>query len=401
MISRESSDAFNTSASVMDHCAVLRHRWLCGVVLLCTFVLSACTQEPPPTPPSELQAVTGEVRLLRIWSSRSGGAGRGLFEPLVTEDRVYVASRSGRITAFSNDTGMRQWRKELDVTLISGIGGSNQKLFVSDDNARVHAINAATGEPIWQSTASSEVLMPVAAGFGVAVIRSADGRVVALEPEDGSERWTFFDTPPALTLNGYSRPLLVEGGVLLGLDDGRMVALNAASGDTIWETVLSVPAGRTEVERLVDVDADLVVDNEGIYVANYQGKAARLEPSRGQLVWSVPLSAGSGIALDDDALIVIDENDRVIKLDKASGEQLWVNDSMTARRFSPPAFTPAGDILIGDVEGYVHVLSRDDGSVLGRIRTSDEAIKARPLVVDGTVYIQTTDGVVAAYRVAS
>lgn len=377
------------------------HRWMMGLFLLCLSALSACTQEPPPVPPSELQAVSGELQLLRIWSSKSGEAGRGLFEPLVIDDQIFVASKAGRISAFDTDTGMRQWRNELDVTLISGVGGSGQRIFVSDDNANVHAINARSGVQEWQSGASSEVLMPVVSGFGVAILRSADGRVVALEPEDGSERWTFFNTPPALTLNGYSRPLLVDGGVLLGLDDGRLVALNSASGDTIWETVLSVPAGRTEVERLVDVDADLAVDAQGIYVANYQGKAARLEPSRGQLVWSVPLSAGSGVALDNEALVVVDEDDRIIKLDKATGEQLWVNESMTARRFSPPAYTPAGDILLGDSEGYVHVLSKDDGKVLGRTRTSDAAIKARPLVIDDTVYIQSTDGVLAAYRVSS
>ena len=127
--------------------------------------------------------------------------------------------------------------------------------------------------------------------------------------------------------------------MLVGLDDGRMLALDMASGRLIWETILSVPSGRSEIERLVDIDADFVIDDEGIYVANYQGLAARLEPARGQLVWSSPLSAGSGIALNDTGLIVIDEDDTVIKLDKATGVELWKNDTMPGRRLSPPAFT--------------------------------------------------------------
>jgi len=135
------------------------------------------------------------------------------------------------------------------------------------------------------------------AGFEAAVVRSADGRVVVLELDDGSERWIQSETPPALTLNGYSRPLLVSGGLLMGLDDGRVVALELATGRLIWETVLSVPSGRSEIERLVDIDADIAIDNEGIYVANYQGRAARLEPARGQIVWSSAMSAGAGIAL--------------------------------------------------------------------------------------------------------
>ena len=163
---------------------------------------------------------------------------------------------------------------------------------------------------------------------------------------------------------------------------------------------MSVPRGRSEVERLVDIDADIAIDDEGIYVANYQGKAARLEPGRGQIVWSTPLSAGSGIALNDVGLIVINEDDSIIKLDKETGQQLWINDTMPGRRLSPPAFTPSGDILIGDVEGYVHVLDANDGSLLGRARPGRSAIVARPLRIDDTVYVQALDGALTAYRFA-
>lgn len=369
-----------------------------GCALAGSLLASGCASEPAPVPPAELTSFTSEVQLLRIWSSKAGDSGRGLFEPLVVDDRIIVANSKGVLSSFAKDTGMRQWRKDLDVSLTSGVGGSANQLFVSDVNANVHAIDTATGERNWQASASSEVLVPVVAGFGVAVVRSADGRVVALEPDNGVERWSVSNPPPALTLNGYSRPLLVDGGVLVGLDDGRVLALDTMSGRTIWETVLSVPSGRSEVERLVDVDADIVIDNEGIYVANYQGGAARLEPSRGQLMWTSPLSAGSGIALDDSGLIVIDEDDKVIKLDKATGRQLWVNDTMPGRRLSPPAFTPEGDILIGDVEGYLHVLDANDGQVLGRARPTDKPIVARPLRIDNTVYVQAANGVLTAYR---
>lgn len=362
--------------------------------------LAACASEPPPVPPAALTATAGDVQLLRIWTSKAGEAGRGLFEPLVVDDQIIAANRNGLVTAFAKDTGIRRWRKDLNVFLTSGVGGSADLLFVSDVNATVHALDSSTGEPKWQSQASSEVLMPVVAGFGVAALRSADGRVATLELEDGSERWSQSETPPALTLNGYSRPLLLEGGVLVGLDDGRMLALDMASGRLIWETILSVPSGRSEIERLVDIDADIVIDDEGIYVANYQGLAARLEPARGQLVWSSPLSAGSGIALNDTGLIVIDEDDTVIKLDKATGVELWKNDTMPGRRLSPPAFTPQGDIIVGDVEGYLHVLDADTGESLGRARPANKPIIARPLRIEDTVYVQASNGVLAAYRFA-
>lgn len=362
--------------------------------------IGGCASEPPPVPPAELKATTAEVQLLRLWSSKVGEAGRGRFEPMVSDERIVLANRRGRVTSLKRDGGMRDWRTDLDVRLHSGVGGDDSQVYVNDINGVVHALDATSGEPLWQQAASSEILRPVSAGFGVVVVRSTDGRVAALEPKDGSERWSVSNTPPALTLNGYSQPRLLSGGVLVGLDDGRLLALNMSNGKLIWETVISVPSGRSEVERLVDIDADIVLDDEGIYLANYQGKVARIEPGRGQIVWSIPMSAGAGIALKEDSLIVIDDKDTVHRLDKQSGQILWSNDTMPGRRLSPPAFTPAGDVVVGDVEGYVHVLDLATGILVGRTRMTDEPIKARPIATDDAVIVQATDGLVAAYRFA-
>lgn len=362
--------------------------------------LAACASEPPPVPPAELTPHGATVTFNRLWSSKAGRSGRGVFEPLIDEQQVIVANRDGRIISLSRDSGIQRWKRELGVELSSGVGGSAEQIYVSDTGATVHTLNPATGEDIWQARTSSEIVVPVVAAYGVAVVRSTDGRIVALEPADGSERWSVSNPPPALSLSGYSRPLLLDGGVLVGLDDGRLLALNMTTGKLIWESVLSVPSGRSEIERLVDIDADLVVDDEGIYVANYQGRVARLEPSKGQIVWSVPMSIGSGIALDDSSLIVVDENDSVQKLDKQNGQILWSNDTMTGRRLTAPEFTSQGDILVGDVEGYLHVLSAEDGEAVGRTRLTDEPIRSRPLKVDDVIYVQSVDGVVAAYRFA-
>ncbi|MFK7856037.1 MAG: outer membrane protein assembly factor BamB [Granulosicoccus sp.] len=366
--------------------------------LLC--ILASCASEPPPVPPAELVPTTSEVTLVRLWSAKTGDAGRGRFEPWVGDNQLVVANRRGKLTSLARDNGMRQWSSELDVRLTSGVGGSAEQIYVSDTNGMVHALNPGDGSVVWQSAGSSEILVPVAAGYGVAIVRSTDGRIAALEPADGSERWTVSNTPPALTLNGYSRPLLLDGGVLVGLDDGRLLALNIDSGKLIWEAVLSVPSGRSEVERLVDIDADIVIDDEGIYVANYQGKAARLEPAQGQIVWSIPLSAGSGMALNEKHLVIVDDADTVHLLNKQTGQTIWTNDTMPGRRLSPPAFTSQGDVILGDVGGYVHVLSASSGASVGRTRLTDEPISARPYQAEDTVYVQATDGLVAAYRFA-
>lgn len=362
------------------------------------FSLTACTSEPPPVPPAELLSTSNEQSLVRLWSAKIGEAGRGRFELDLKGDNLVLANRKGQVSKLSAATGMRQWQRDLDVRLTAGVGGTENVAIVTDVNAMVHVLDRDSGNTLWQATMSSEVIRPVSAGFGLAVVRSNDGRVVAFDLADGSERWRVSNTPPALTLNGYSRPLLLNGGVLVGLDDGRVLALNQSTGKLIWESVLSVPSGRSEVERLVDVDADLLIDDTAIYAANYQGKVVRLEPAQGQTIWSVPLSAGSGMAQDLTRLVVVDEKDTVHMLAKESGQALWQNNTMPGRRLSPPALTPDGDVLVGDVEGFLHILSGDDGRAVGRSRLGDEPILAAPVIVDDVAYLLSSSGQVAAYR---
>lgn len=374
--------------------------WRLSASLLLAATLVGCANEPPPVPPATLKATSSEISPLRVWRSNVGEAGRGRFEPMVSGDQIIAANRRGKITSFSTSNGMRRWTNELGVRLTSGISGDDGQIYVGDIDGVLHALDEETGESLWTAPGSSEILVPASAGFGALIVRSTDGRVVSLDPETGESLWTVSNTPPALTLNGYSRPLLLESGVLLGLDDGRLLALDINTGKLFWESVISVPSGRSEIERLVDIDADIVVDDDGIYLANYQGKAARLEPARGQIVWSIPFSAGSGIGVNNDELVIIDDQDGVHRLDKNTGQIIWSNDDMPGRRLSPPAFTKAGDIVVGDTEGYIHVIDIDSGIITGRARLSDEAIIARPVATEDAMFVQTTDGVVGAYRFA-
>ena len=371
--------------------------------LLSLLLAFGCASDPPPVPPSPLASFEPTVTLARLWRSSVDEAGRGRFEPYLDAERVVVASGEGEVAAFDRRTGMRLWRTELDTRLSSGVGGSADvdAVYVGSLDGTVHALALSSGEPLWNVSMSSEVLVAPVAGFGAVIVRSVDGRVVALEPGDGSERWSVSNTPPTLTVAGYSRPLAVDGGVLVGLDDGRLLALALDTGRTIWESVLSVPSGRSEIERLVDIDADPLVDDAGIYVVNYQGQAARLEPVRGQLVWSVPMSSTAGLALGGTRLVVVDEEDVLHALERDSGREIWSSEVLRGRRLSPPAALAGGEaVVVGDLEGYLHVVSLEDGALLGRARVADGPITVRPVVDGDTVYTQGEDGRVAAHTVA-
>ena len=348
-------------------------------------------------PPTPLGAFAPEVELPRDWSARLDESGRGRFEPLVTDSAVYVADGDGQVARLERDGGQRAWLVELDAALASGVGGDDGRVLVATGDGAVVALDAADGAELWRARASSEVLAPAAAGFGTLAVRSADGRLASLDPATGRERWSASWTPPALTLNGYGMPRVLDGGLLVGLDDGRVVALDARNGRPIWESALSVASGRSEVERLVDVDADVAVDDRGIYAVNHRGRAVRLEPGRGQAVWSVPMSSTAGLALGPEAVAVVDEESVVRALDKATGRELWAQKALRGRRLSPPAVA-AGLVIVGDLEGYVHALRLDDGALAGRARPAKARIRARPVADAGALVVQAVDGTVASLR---
>jgi len=377
----------------------IRNRVAVFLALCTTLFVAACASDPKPEPPTSLKSITPVVETARQWSKKTDSVGRGRFEPYVDADQVVVATRDGAVSSFNPTDGSRQWRVDVKSSLGSGVGGDASKVYVSTTNGVIIALEADSGEELWRVNSSSEVLVPVISNFNTVVVRSADGRVLALEPDNGAERWSVSNTPPALTLNGYSKPLVVDGGVLVALDDGRLLALSLDTGREIWESVISIPSGRSEVERLVDIDADLLVDNAGIYVANYQGRLARLEPGRGQIQWAVPMSTTAGFTLFQNTLVVVTDNNSIRAIDKENGQDLWSTDVFEGRTLGTPAVTDTGDIVVGDVEGYLHVLSMSDGSVIGRSRVSDAAIRSRPQLLDSTLYVQTGDGVIAALRI--
>lgn len=385
------------------HCAtsVLR----AATAVLVALLVSACATEPV-VPPTELVSIKTESKLERLWSRKLGKSEKGRFEPLALNGVVYAASRTGEVIAIDQASGKQKWARQLSVTLSSGIGGLDDRLFVSTNDGQILALSASDGELLWEVQASSEVLTPVSSGYGKVIVRSADGRLLSLDPATGEEQWSVTYTPPALTINGYSRPLLLDGGILVGLDDGRLLALKSDSGNVLWESVINVASGRSEVERLADIDGSIRVDETAIYAVSYQGKLARIEPAKGQIVWSVPMSSTAGLAISTTAVFVVGDDDEIHAFDKASGQLLWKQESLKHRRLTAPTALGENQVLVGDLEGYVHVLDATDGRLLGRSRVAKKSIFSEIILsentVDGSVeraiVVQSADGNVAQLR---
>lgn len=362
-----------------------------------TLLLSSCATEPV-TPPTELQSITAESRLDREWTRKLEKSEKGRFEPLILDGVVYAASSVGEVIAIDEATGNRQWYRKLDTRLSSGVGGLEDSIYVSTENGKLLSLNTGDGSTEWEWQASSEVLAPVSAGFNMLIVRSADGRLAALDPANGEERWSVTYTPPSLTLNGYSRPLLLDGGVLMGLDDGRLLALSSANGRLLWQTEVSVPSGRSEVERLADIDGSIRVDDSAIYVANYQGRVVRIEPAAGQIVWAAPVSSTTGVAVSSAAVVVVGEDDELYAYDKENGSLLWTQPALKFRRLSSPQFLNDDSFVIGDLEGYLHTINFSDGRIIGRSRVAKSAIFPEIVPTDTAIFVQSQDGTIAALR---
>ena len=374
------------------------------LLLLCAFAVAGagCATSEPLIPPTPLEQIQRSVKLDAAWSIEVGKNRRAasFFVPAEAGDQVYAASSDGSVIAVDKSRGKVLWRRSLSERLSSGVTVDEQHVYVAERDGKLRALNREDGSDSWSYSMSSEILRPVAAAFGRVVSRSADGRIVGLDAIDGNELWRNSYTPPALTVHGYSSPSLLPNGVLVGLDDGKIVALTLDDGKTLWESQLSYPNGRSEVERLVDVDAEILVDNQALYAVNYQGKLARIEPARGRQIWSVEFSSVVGMAQAEGTLFVVDDTDRVVALSKDSGAILWEQSALVGRKLTQP-LTKGTGLLVADLEGFVHVLAQSDGSLTGRYKYSKKAALAPPVAGAQGVLMQSAGGQLTLLKTGS
>ena len=353
------------------------------------------------TPPAELVEFPATLGVTKLWSRDLGdGAGKSAFKlrPAYDDGRVFASDSSGTVAAFDAATGAQAWRVELPQTASSGPGAGEGLVVVGGVDGSVFALSAADGSERWTARASSEVLAPPAVAGGVVVVRALDGRLFGFDAADGARRWVFDRGVPLLTLRGNGQPLVANGVVYAGYDNGKVVALNLSDGVLRWEQTLAQPEGRTELERMVDVDGEMVLGPGELFAASYRGQVGAITPDNGRVVWSRDFSSAVGVALAGDRLIVVGIDGAVAALDVRSGAAVWKQEGLAYRWPGTPAVV-GGSVMVGDFEGFLHWLSVEDGSFVARQRMGDEGIRAAPLVVGDVIYAANAEGELAAWRV--
>ncbi len=349
-------------------------------------------------PPAELTEYEARLNPSIAWTQRIGSGSEEQYlklVPAVLQGRVIGSDSDGRVQASDAQSGARIWSNDLEAPVAGGPGVGEGLVLLGTRDAQLIALDEASGAPLWRTTLSSEVLSVPRIRDGIVVVHTIDGKLFGLNARDGSRRWLYERTEPVLTLRGNSSPVISRSSVIAGFANGKLVSIDLSGGTAQWETQITAPRGRTELERIVDIDADPVIYDGMIYVATYQGEVAAVTEDTGVVLWRRKLSAHAGLAAHWRHVYVTDAEDRLWALDPSNGSALWKQDKLLNRQLSAPAILD-DYVLVGDLEGYVHWLAQEDGSQLARLRIASAPIRSAPTVVDGIAYVYADDGTLAA-----
>jgi outer membrane protein assembly factor BamB len=338
--------------------------------ILMLALLAGCTSAIDPVePPRPLTVITPELKADHIWVRQLGKGSHTKYLqliPLVDGERVYQADNRGRVAAYGAFTGERLWRVELDARVNAGPAGSGELLLFGGD-AEVIALNKEDGSLAWRAPVTSEVVSLPAQQGETVVVHAIDGNIIGLDANSGRQRWRHSESVPTLSLRGSGNPVIVDDLVLTGTANGKVVALGLNDGMLRWQTTVAVPRGRSEIERMVDVDADLAVADGVVYASSYQGNLVAMTLAGGQLMWSREIASASGISVDNEMLYVTDTSGDVWALSRRGGATMWKQEALHQRALTAPV-QQGNYLIVGDFEGHLHWLSKEDGRFVARSR---------------------------------
>lgn len=359
-------------------------------------LLAGCAGDVEPQyPPKELTDISASTRVETRWSEGVGdGLGEATYpiEPALAGTRLFAADKDGLVEAFKTSNGDSLWEIELDTPVSSGLTAVDDDLYLATRNGRVIAIDQATGDVQWRTRVPSEVLAAPQANTQQLIVQAVDGTITALDRASGQQQWVFSANLPALTLRSAGTPTVIDQVTFAGFSNGRLSIIDNRSGQQISERTIAVATGMNEIDRLVDIAGQPVLTPDGrLYVTSYNGRLVALNAQSGQTLWSTELSSYLTPVLVGDTLYVVDEASRLIAFDANNGNELWRMEDLYGRSLTAPGFAD-GRIVVGDAEGYVHFIDANNGRLVGRTRIDKSGISVRPLTDGKRVYALANDG---------
>jgi outer membrane protein assembly factor BamB len=362
------------------------------------------SDEEEQEPITDLQDFTPLVSIERLWSEQVGSGADEYFlklAPAVVGERVFVAERDGKVSALELTSGRQIWRRDTKIDISGGTGYAGSLVLLGSDDGEVVALTQSDGKEVWRAEVSSEVLAAPIGNSDMVVVRTADGKLYGLNATTGGRLWVYdrSNTVPSLSLRGTGTPVLANDVVIGGFDGGRLVALELNTGKLVWEARLAIPRGRSDLERMVDIDAQPVVAGGAIYAATFQGNVASVDLLSGQTQWTREMSSYAGLALDSKQAYLTDADSQVWALDRTSGASIWLQEGLKRRGLTAPGIQQ-GFVVVGDVEGYLHWLSASTGNFAARERLDNAPIFVAPVVAGDILLAYSSEGRLGAYRIS-
>ncbi len=380
--------------------------WAVVAAALC--LLAACSKNKNPDQPAKLAPIKSTLRVQHLWSAgvESGWFGHGAIARLrlglglaVEGTRVFASGHGGEVAAFDLKTGRSIWRTNTHLPLGGGPAVRGDLLVVGATDGHVVALNAANGKRLWTVLINGSVISAPAITDNVVAVRSVDGKLRGLSPVNGHELWEAGQDVPSLSLRGTSTPVISGDLIICGFDNGRVLAVNSADGSQAWQATVSAPHGRTEIERLADVDGPVSVAGQDVYAVGYHGTVTMLALKNGQTWWSHKASSYRGLALGKNAVYMSTADGQVVALNRSNGSVIWRQAALRYRGLTAVAVSHYA-VITADFQGYVHFLNKRTGAFIARVRAGGVRISNPPIVEGNEVVVINDEGRMSAYRIS-
>jgi len=377
-------------------------RLLLPLALAALLLAAGCSKDKDVEPPAALVKFPATLPVKKIWDHNVGGGKKQVLlrlglGPAVDNGLVFAGSDHGELLAVALDTGKKVWLKKLGLALSAGPAAGYGMVVVGSTKGAVIALDAASGRVLWKTRVNSELLSAPAIGEKVVVMRAVDGHLHGFDARNGNELWSVEQQVPRLSLRGTAIPVIAKEVAISGFDNGKVMAVSLTTGDIVWDTALASPHGRTELDRLVDVDSAVRVLGDNVFAVGFQGRTAMLALDSGQVWWAHDMSSERGLSLDDDNLFVTQSDGIVVALRQRDGSEVWRNDKLKRRGLTVPAVTSTA-VAVADYQGYLHWLDKKTGVLVARQRVAKYRVSNPPVAVQDTVVVLTDSGSLAAFR---
>ncbi len=357
-----------------------------NLIVLCSiFIISSCSSmdglrfwksdEIDPDEPKELVAFSNQKNIVIEWKNSFKGENEiGNFLPDFSAQNLFFSDASGNVSSINASTGDRNWSIELNF-LASGTSAGFGLVVVSDIDGNVIAVDQNDGSKLWSTNVKGEVLCKVAIDAKVVVVKTGSGELLGLDRENGEILWSYRSKLPLLTVRGSSSPVIVDDLVYVSFDNGRLGVFELNSGFQVWDGAISYVKGVSELENLIDSDSSPVVDGGLIYTTNYQGNLNIFDTAQKRSVWSYETSSFYSPIVSRGMLTIVEANSGLRSFALKTLQESWTNDDYINRDLSN-AVSYKGSLVVGDFEGYVHVIDTLNGKTIGRKKISRKPIKS-------------------------